>query len=760
MKKVIIILLIILLILSLIFISFFVFKKEEEKENKNISVILETEEGNIESNTFPNKNDYEYLSTECKNTSDNINTTFNEETWKLNLNVEEERIDGKFNCTVHFKENIKPNEPVLGESMVPVYYSDADSTWKVADKDNKSTEHKWYDYEEKMWANSVTYDHTKLIDLSSKNNDVTFSGPSYNGDGINFDGVNDNIDVGYENYDFNNKLTLIARFKSDSYTETGGVLIGNYGTNGTVTGFELYVGAGIGRIVLQFFNKVDGTNERVSVTSGGGTELNKWYTAVGTYDGSTMKVYVDGELKGEKKLTPEEMNGINSSAPIYLGSNPYNNGIHFFPGTISDAIVINDVLTEEEIKENYSREVNYKENDKTLFAYDLQGYEGREAGSIVPMEMIETMQVWIPRYKYKIYNFNSAGENITKFSPTEIKFEKGTNTTGKITCVDNIQGEDGDGTSETCTLNGEECTDNLCNGVYYTHPAFTFGDKELEGIWVGKFEASAEENTECYKTPSAANCNKIIQLKTVPDVISVGAMNMSNMFDSIKQMNSTNNVYGFTKNEDVHMIKLKEWGAVSLFSRSNYGTVENGVINHVYKNNSSSHYTGRSGAVLNETANASGTYRYNEIGTGTKASTTHNIYGIYDMVGGSWEAVMANIVGPDGKTRMSGFDTGTGNSGYSGLAYDSGNYTEISGKNYPEDKYIDMYSYGTASDLKRGKLGHGDRENPSNMTVYAEYPWILKGGMYSTASIYLNGAGVFSGSSSSLVRSTRIVITN
>lgn len=27
-------------------------------------------------------------------------------------------------------------------------------------------------------------------------------------------------------------------------------------------------------------------------------------------------------------------------------------------------------------------------------------------------------------------------------------------------------------------------------GEYYTHPAFTFGDKELDGIWVGKFEMS------------------------------------------------------------------------------------------------------------------------------------------------------------------------------------------------------------------------------------------------------------------------------
>ena len=103
MKKVIII----LLIFSLIFISFFAFKKEEEKTNKNISVILETEEGNIKSKTFPSKNDYEYLSTECENISNFININFNKETWKLNLKIEEESVDGNFYCNIYFKEKRK-----------------------------------------------------------------------------------------------------------------------------------------------------------------------------------------------------------------------------------------------------------------------------------------------------------------------------------------------------------------------------------------------------------------------------------------------------------------------------------------------------------------------------------------------------------------------------------------------------------------------------------------------------------------------------
>ena len=109
MKKVIII----LIIFSLVFISFFVFKKDEEIENKNISVILETEEGNIKSKVFPSKSEYEYDKVVCENTSNNVDVTFDEEEWKLDLSVEEESIDGNFNCTVYFKEKSKIASDVI-----------------------------------------------------------------------------------------------------------------------------------------------------------------------------------------------------------------------------------------------------------------------------------------------------------------------------------------------------------------------------------------------------------------------------------------------------------------------------------------------------------------------------------------------------------------------------------------------------------------------------------------------------------------------
>ena len=113
------------------------------------------------------------------------------------------------------------------------------------------------------------------------------------------------------------------------------------------------------------------------------------------------------------------------------------------------------------------------------------------------------------------------------------------------------------------------------------------------------------------------------------------------------------------------------------------------------------------------------------------ASTTNNIYGVYDMSGGAYEYTMSNIVNTDGTTMRpmsSGFTTTP----------------------YPDNKYYDKYSYSTSyASRKRSKLGDGIKEvyNGSNgwysdlsRLAYSSNPWFIRGGRYN------NGAmtGVFS----------------
>ena len=132
------------------------------------------------------------------------------------------------------------------------------------------------------------------------------------------------------------------------------------------------------------------------------------------------------------------------------------------------------------------------------------------------------------------------------------------------------------------------------------------------------------------------------------------------------------------------------------------------------------------------------------------ASTTGNIYGIYDMSGGAWEYVMGNIVSNDGTAMMSGYHTSS-NSGYTGITYDSGSYTPYTGIAYPENKYLDKYSFGTSNTQRiRSKLGDAVKEvaatsgagwySDYGYVASASYPWFMRGGRCNSGA----GAGVVS----------------
>ena len=153
---------------------------------------------------------------------------------------------------------------------------------------------------------------------------------------------------------------------------------------------------------------------------------------------------------------------------------------------------------------------------------------------------------------------------------------------------------------------------------------------------------------------------------------------------------------------------------------------------------------------------------------GPSASTTHNIYGVYDMSGGAYESTMGNMVSNDGTTMMSGDDTEY-NSGYTGKVYDFGNYTSYTGIDYPNNKYYDKYSFSTSSESRiRSKLGDGIKEvykgddgwySDFSRLAFSYVPWFSRGGIYSNGTV----AGVFDASgdkaNADSNSSSRLVIT-
>ena len=86
------------------------------------------------------------------------------------------------------------------------------------------------------------------------------------------------------------------------------------------------------------------------------------------------------------------------------------------------------------------------------------------------------------------------------------------------------------------------------------------------------------------------------------------------------------------------MMKNDEWGAVAYLSKSKYGKQNE----EVWINNSSSYITGSAGNSASAGSNTGTTNDYTST-QGVKASTTGNVYGVYDMSGGAWEYVAAYV---------------------------------------------------------------------------------------------------------------------
>ena len=370
-------------------------------------------------------------------------------------------------------------------------------------------------------------------------------------------------------------------------------------------------------------------------------------------------------------------------------------------------------------------------NSVTVSSTNRSKYQSASVGTEIPMDDILTMEVWIPRYKYKVWNYNEDGTVSSNPQQIEITFENGTAKTGEISCTDSISGTDG-APSETCKLKSTNanCTDSTCNNKTYTHPAFTFGNEEIKGFWIGKFELTGT----------------ISNITTKPNLSSLRNQTVSGFETNIMNMKNSGNRYGLSTNTDTHMIKNMEWGAVAYLSHSKYGTCTDGTCKGMGINNNSSYITGCGATSGSDESTICNSYNTK---TGMLVSTNGNIYGVYDMSGGAYEYTMANIVSNDGTTMMSGFDTSK-NSGYTGKLYDSGNYTSYTGIDYPNNKYYDKYSFSTDYDsIINSKLGDGIKEvyDSSMRLWYGAYfklvkkdnPWFIRSINFNAAS----NAGLF-----------------
>ena len=356
-------------------------------------------------------------------------------------------------------------------------------------------------------------------------------------------------------------------------------------------------------------------------------------------------------------------------------------------------------------------------NAVTVSSDKLAEYQSAGVGTVIPMEDIETMWVWIPRYSYTIASSDGGanyygkrgvylsstptqtlpGEIDIKFIGTDVK-ERGT---AKYLS-----------------------TDEPSN--WYTPDAFTFGDEELSGIWVGKFETSNTSLSSIISTTT----DPIIK----PNVSSWRTISVNNIYNVGLQLSRDGNRYGFSTSMNSHAMRNDELAAVAYLSQSAYGKLGNvnflGADKEIYQNKSIQFITGCSyGSPSNANIDFGCQYTYDnnlrdasgESGKGVGASTTGTIYGIYDMSGGAWEYVMGN------------YNDVVGSSGFSSPLT-------------LESKYYNKYTSNVVSEACNGEvcLSHGLSETAgwygdSQTMITEANPWMMRGGRYDNST----GAGIF-----------------
>ena len=322
---------------------------------------------------------------------------------------------------------------------------------------------------------------------------------------------------------------------------------------------------------------------------------------------------------------------------------------------------------------------NYDETDKrwaNVMLCDGTYDENTPIGTEIQEKDLGSMFVWIPRYAYKI----TSGYHDAPNGGIDVKFLIGT--TNETADASNVN----EYNSET-TNNYTKFPDG-----YVVHPAFQNGQstgyqngewkKEITGIWVAKFEAgikTIEEDTD--KTVSSVNNYYYPVFKGRKYAYNYVTVN--DCYNLSLALDDEQNPYGLSDNANSHLMKDSEWGAVAYLSMSQYG-YSGGEINTstvIYKNNLSLDetvdnpnnigkiysITGYSATgekepgnkisintsveelLTDEIGSSNKSYAWTVVdngkdsGLGTKASTTGNIYGIYDMSGGVTEYMATYI---------------------------------------------------------------------------------------------------------------------
>ena len=190
-----------------------------------------------------------------------------------------------------------------------------------------------------------------LTDAGSDNPDnVTTTWQPSDNNALDFDGTDDYVSISSLDMGDRSALTVETWVNPHTFNESGDNNISNLIRGGNENVILRIGDSGIANNQPQFVITIGSDQYKLDANTS--LNANKWYHIAGVYDGSTIKLYINGKL--DNSISRTGTIASSSEANILGGET----GGHYLDGQMDEVRIWNVARTATEIRENMTRSVN------------------------------------------------------------------------------------------------------------------------------------------------------------------------------------------------------------------------------------------------------------------------------------------------------------------------------------------------------------------------------------------------------------------
>jgi len=197
---------------------------------------------------------------------------------------------------------------------------------------------------------------------------------------LDFDGVNDFVQIAnHSSLNPTNQITVEAWYKPVAFNGTGSDPIVDKGYISHSPPYYQYQLSVVGSLhpsspsTFCFSVAVGGNYTRISTTQDFYV-TGRWYHLAGVYDGSFLKLYVNGNLESS---TPASGTITDYGKPVRIGT--FNNYTGYLPGQIDEVRIWNTARTQDEIRHEMHHQLSNPAGLLSLVAY----YRFNQTGGLI-----------------------------------------------------------------------------------------------------------------------------------------------------------------------------------------------------------------------------------------------------------------------------------------------------------------------------------------------------------------------------------------